>query len=318
MFHKVVVFSVFECCIVQTGAKLPGDNRTNKPFTLQGGLEQLKGVSRSLRGIGSEDGDDTTSEMMLQVKGFFKSLSNNLQSIQAHLGSNNKEAAAEELLSLAGDVEALSEQSKDISKEIGGLDHLPLPKKFDAISRGSQFIVENIPKKELGEMIQPKVIDDLVELSREFAESYEEVDAPLLRQSSSKHAHLHTGGQKPSTNNEQFKGSPRFDHSFQFDFNADAPSSSYDFFNHRTTSFKHVVHQHMTGFSMPSLSNFVSLHDHETVMAKHQLRQEALSDDICLPVCNTTDWQCNCGLLFDCVEEMTEVKAVLFSLTGAS
>ena len=42
-----------------------------------------------------------------------------------------------------------------------------------------------------------------------------------------------------------------------------------------------------------------------TVMAKHQLRQDALGEGICLGR-NIDDWACHCKDLFQCVGDMTE------------
>ena len=59
------------------------------------------------------------------------------------------------------------------------------------------------------------------------------------------------------------------------------------------------------GFKLPKLSAFVSLHDHEAVMIKHQVRQEAIGD-VCLPECDVSDAECNCNKLFTCAEAMDE------------
>ena len=44
---------------------------------------------------------------------------------------------------------------------------------------------------------------------------------------------------------------------------------------------------------------------HPDVKAKHERRLNALGAQVCGQSCALTDAQCNCGLLFDCVKELT-------------
>ena len=66
---------------------------------------------------------------------------------------------------------------------------------------------------------------------------------------------------------------------------------------------------------MPSLSKFVSVHDHAIVMEKHRARKNAIGD-VCSPQCEVNDMTCNCKKLFDCVQNMTEYDLAVLIAGG--
>ena len=56
---------------------------------------------------------------------------------------------------------------------------------------------------------------------------------------------------------------------------------------------------------MPPLSKFTSFHKDTIIMAKHQVRLDALGDK-CPQDCSLNDAKCNCKKLFACVTKMTD------------
>jgi hypothetical protein len=116
------------------------------------------------------------------------------------------------------------------------------------------------------------------------------------------------------------------EHSFQFDSDTSGFGSATDghsnYFQsssrntnfHQNTFFKNpssmknLLRHHRasmgSGFSMPKLSKFTNFHKDEIIMAKHQLRVDALGDNC--SSCTPDDWSCNCEKLFTCVNDMTE------------
>ena len=57
-------------------------------------------------------------------------------------------------------------------------------------------------------------------------------------------------------------------------------------------------------FSMLKLGKFTNFHKDDIIMAKHQLRVDALGDKC--SSCKPDEWECNCDKLFSCVKDMTE------------
>ena len=62
-------------------------------------------------------------------------------------------------------------------------------------------------------------------------------------------------------------------------------------------------------FSMPRLGKFTNFHKDDIIMAKHQLRVDALGDKC--SSCKPNEWKCNCEKLFSCVNDMTEYGKTL-------
>jgi hypothetical protein len=79
--------------------------------------------------------------------------------------------------------------------------------------------------------------------------------------------------------------------------------------------WNHVKSQGRKGFNMPKVTTIVSAKDFETVMLKHQLRQEAIGE-VCLPHCDVNDMACNCEVLFDCVRKIDEYDLAVLTAKG--
>ena len=76
------------------------------------------------------------------------------------------------------------------------------------------------------------------------------------------------------------------------------------------SSLKFMMHHHrvnsMKGdFTAPNLSKFTRFHEDEIIMAKHQVRLNALGDQ-CAPQCPPENSTCTCLKLFECVKAMSE------------
>ena len=93
-------------------------------------------------------------------------------------------------------------------------------------------------------------------------------------------------------------------------FKVDPGQFGFDF-----QSIKKHTQAHRKGLSMPKISSLLSVHDRETVMSKHRLRQEAMGE-VCLPQCNMTDVTCNCEQLFGCVKKMDEYDLAVLTADG--
>jgi hypothetical protein len=157
--------------------------------------------------------------------------------------------------------------------------------------------LKNVPDEMLGEAILPSVLDKLVEFSGEFVESFDDADlsviAPTVREkvlqlNMNHFAHTHRGNE----------------------------NGGFDFLSHPEASFKHHMHHNRKGFSLPKISSFCSANDHEIIMAKHQVRQDALGEDVCQPKYEITDWEGNCNELFHCVSDMTPNDLLTLNADG--
>ena len=76
------------------------------------------------------------------------------------------------------------------------------------------------------------------------------------------------------------------------------------------------MHHHRKGFSLPKISSFCSADDHDIIMARHQVRQDALGEDVCKPKYEITDWASNCNELFHCVSDMTPNDLLTLNADG--
>jgi len=222
------------------------------------------------------------------------------------------------LRSTIGNVDKLVQTSKE-TKQIEGLDHLPDPVYEVSNTDSPNLDINKIPNSVLGEHLQPKIFDELYSFSKDFSDSMDGEDFSYL--SKKWNNHRRQAPAKPTAKDEpsHFEfGS----NGFQFDqssfmFNSDPSFDKSGFFG--STKIAQHIHEKMRsglkGFSLPSLSNFVSVHDHAIVMEKHQARQNALGD-VCQPQCEVNDSTCNCNKLFDCVRDMTEYDLAVLIAGG--
>ena len=253
-------------------------------------IAQLKDMSRRLRGSGP--GDDS-ADILQQVKEFATSVSGSLRGIQNFYQDGNTQAAGASLKILVGDTDTLTQTAKE-TKQISGAD---LREASHAISSGMPVALSDVPDDLFGQVIHPQAFDKLVEFSGEFAESFNSLDVSVTAP---------TGGAQSS-----HKNTNRFTH-----INHGNKNEGFDFLSHPQSYFKHHMQHHQKGFSLPNVSIFFSAEDQKIIMAKHQVRQDALGEDTCPPEFEVTDWAGNCGKLFSCVEDMTEYDMLVLGVDG--
>ena len=165
-----------------------------------------------------------------------------------------------------------------------------------------------------------------------FLSSLEEIDASTFEAAFTKKKNYlnsnHKGGKNNSPETEEhshfkfgnsashFDPSSLFTNSDQFDYgNAGIFSNFVKQSNSQSINKQNWIHR--KGYSLPKISSFVSLRDHNIVMSKHQLRQKAIGD-VCLPECGVSDVTCNCGKLFTCVEQMDEYDLAVWAGLSSS
>ena len=237
-------------------------------------------LPKEISQVGAKGKDvDDSAGIVATVKEFALGNYQGLRSVQDLYRSGDTETAGAKLKSLVGHVNTLIETSEEMTQSTG-LDDFH--ESYDAISTGS-FDFEDIPNTLLGDSIQPEVLNRLVEFSGNFVESFENLDQSNL-------------SGKP-----QSQGSTERHHHSQA---SNGGTSGHTVFNEHT-NFNQFFPNLVKGFSLPKVSEFFPAHVHEVVMVKHQLRQDALGNDVCAPACNVDDWECNCDKLFDCVRNIT-------------
>ena len=227
----------------------------------------------------------------------------------------DKESAAVSLRSTVGNTDNLVQATEETKQISTGLNHLPEPV-YDIPN--ANLDLDNIPNSMLGEFIQPKVFNQLHNFMKDFSDFVDQMDFSYI---STADSHSHFSRKQPAAKDEPFQfgfgsNSYQFDQS-SFMFNSDS-FGNFDFGGLGARNAQDI-HKKMKsaikGFSMPKLSNFVSVHDHAAVMEKHQARETALGD-VCIPLCQVNDAQCNCNKLFDCVQNMTEYDLAVLTAGG--
>ena len=152
-----------------------------------------------------------------------------------------------------------------------------------------------------------------------FLQSLEDMDLSTFKESlTKKKNHLKSDRRGSSGNSPKTQEHSRLNfgngayHFDQSSFSANSDHFDYDnnggiFSNFFKQSNRQSIQNQMkvqrSGISLPKLSSFLSLHDHDIVMSKHHLRQKAIGG-VCLPDCDVSDVVCNCGKLFECVKQM--------------
>ncbi len=219
--------------------------------------------------------------------------------------------------STVGNVDRLVQASKE-TKQLG-LENLPDPV-FEVSEIGLDIDISKIPDSALGEHLQPKIFDELYSFSQDFSDSINGKDFSYLPKSNRRQAPPDKSKARAKAKEEpsQFEFGSK---GFQFDqtsfmFNSDPSFDKSGFFG--ATNAQHVqekMKSAMKGFSLPTLSNFVSIHDHAIVMEKHRARESVLGA-VCQPQCAVDNAQCNCNKLFACVRDMTEYDLAVLIAGG--
>ena len=281
-----------------------GNAIATKSFTLDEGMSRLKNLSRgSLRGTKDVD----SAAVITEVKDILELHLDSMESIQKHLHDGDKEGAGFALKSMVGDVDALVE----MGKEAKVTNSLELPESVG----GNSLSMNDIPNDQLVEFIQPQVFNEIVEHAQTLREILEGIDLSIF----------------PGHENLKNKGF-RQDDTFKFDSDPfgfgsaggghqSIPNGNFhpnDFFKN-PSAVKNLLNRHKASngsdFSMPKLSKFTNFHNDNIIMAKHQIRLDALGDN-CAPKCALEDAPCNCQRLFECVKDMTEYDLAVLVAGG--
>eukprot|EP00956_Cyclotella_meneghiniana_P004505 scaffold5550_cov82-Cyclotella_meneghiniana.AAC.8 len=247
----------------------------------------------------------------------------NLETIQHHYQNGESEQAGKALKALTRDSGSFVQKSEEM-KLTKGLDNKML---MDVDQKGGAVNIEDYSDSMVGDQIQPQIFDEVVNFSKEFAESLEDVDLSQYAEAYSKqkpnipYKKTYRHERKPSSRNEFYQDA-RFDFtSFiktsanSFDFNAAA--GVYDGFTTNPTAKRihKQTHLQRKGISLPKLSTFVSVRDYEKVIEKHRTRQEAMGTT-CQANCDVSDRECNCKRLFECVKQLDEYDLAVLTAGG--
>ena len=260
------------------------DQHGSGPFTLDNPIKGLEAMSYRLRGGNSKKEDP--SGVMQKLKGFMQSLSTGLGAIQNSYNNGDTEGSGRALKILVGDdVESIATTTKDAKLSGGEL--------FENSIKEITSL-KDIPHSIIGEHIQPQIFDQLASLSNDITDTLEDIDLSIFTES-------------PSTKKKSRKKKAALkEEANDFSFPHDA--GAFGGFIMKNPTMKSIHRQmkwHGKGISLPKISTLVSARDYETVMSKHQLRQEALKG-VCLPQCSVSDDKCNCRKLFKCVKRLDE------------
>ena len=264
-----------------------------KPFTLGEGMKRVKELKRaSLRGPKNMDSVAT----MTEAKDIIKSHLDSMQTIQKHLQDGDQEGAGFAFKSLAGDAASLVATRKDLKGiNVNEVD-------FSTSLDTTHFLnLDDIPGDKLVQFIPIEVISELVENTKTVHDLLGGIDPSIFSATQS-----HEGSKNKHFYQDRFFGG---ESSFRFpQSSANANHHASNFFKSPSSIKKLLRHQRsrMAGsISMPKLSKFTNFHNDDIIMAKHQLRVDALGDT-CAPTCEIEDDSCMCERLFECVNEMTE------------
>ena len=275
---------------------------------------------KKLIGLRGNKNSENSVSVIENVKKFMMSLSNGVGTIQQHYEEGDTEEAGKALKAAVGDMDAISKSIKDMKaiqdkKEIIGV----LTEGDETMGNHGITSIEDIPDSMLGDQINPEVLNKIFEFSNEFVGTLVDLDLSLLEDASTKKKtpHLRSTSSlrksKPPPKNKQQSAinfeNDRFDATPFFQMYSEFNSGNAGGFSNlmKTASLKSIQKQmkvQRKGISLPKLSTLVSVRDHETIMSKHRLRQEAM--EVCLPECAVSDKPCNCRKLFDCVTQLDE------------
>lgn len=272
---------------------------------LDDGMKDLNDLSRGLRGSGSKDVD--SFGILSKVKDVTKSYLTSIQVIQGHYRAGNKDEAAAAIKATVGDTNVLLIASKNVN--INSDIDFPVSSDITATSDGKPLALNDIPDAQLAEFIQPQVFDQIVEHAHDLVGILEDVDPSIFASTRTNHK-ASFSQKKPSQPEQGFKfdtdpfgfgfnsGHAHFQHQSHGQFH---PSN---FANH--PSMQNIIRQHKSAHGSLKLSKLGSFFENdEIIAAKHQLRQDALGEDVCAEACEPEDWACNCNNLFTCVNDMT-------------
>eukprot|EP00956_Cyclotella_meneghiniana_P037741 scaffold143621_cov36-Cyclotella_meneghiniana.AAC.2 len=296
------LFNVFLLCqffsFIYASASV--DQQTGKlGFSLDKDIRKLRGI----------DNSENTVGVIESVKKFILSLSNGLEPIQHHYKEGEFEEAGKSLKAIVGNMDSVARSLKDTKHVQFKEKYLPelFTKENEFSSDNGIISLKDIPNSMLGEQIHSEVFNQIVDFSKKLFNTLEDIDLPLLDDVSSKKKTSHVNSNfrhhksKPNTKNKQQSAFDEF--------------NSGNFMKIPTAqSIRKQVKVKGRGISLPKISTFVSVRDYNTVMSKHQLREEKM--DVCSSECEVSNITCGCSKLFDCVQKLNEYDLAVLSAGG--
>ncbi|KAL7505952.1 hypothetical protein ACHAXN_004087 [Cyclotella atomus] len=287
------MFTLVFCFLVGFGAAVDGttENREENsigvtfPLKSSSGLHGLTEISRRLRGL-SPNGIDP-----FKIKQVATDVSDNIKAIQKlHRDGTMGDAGALLEATIISDTAALNEVLME-AKELG----FEPPKTHltsDVISKS----LKDISHVELAKSFDPESLDQIAKISNDVMKLVElQPDHHLMLNSAS----------------AERKAPPNFSRMNEASF-------QHPIF----TKVKSMIHHHHSKArnrrSSRSGGSMLSSHfeKNDVVLAKHQLRQAALGDEVCAQQCEATDWQCTCANLFTCVQKMSKYDLTVLMAGG--
>jgi hypothetical protein len=288
----------------------------NAPFVLHNDLQAL----RSLRGGDFQDRDP--AGVFSFVRGKIEALVTGLMSLQTSYREGDLVSTGAKLKTLAGDF-----PNAKIFKEVKQISGSEMPEVFYGdIEADDETLFheldsmswDDVPDSQLGSFVKPEIYDPIVDFTQDLANTLNNIDVTRLARSSSKkqtNIHFNSGGRKSESRPkiDRFVNiGATFDKPL-FKFNSDGSGDNGAFntnfinsFTNPKSTLKHLGAKFMRrGFTMTDPKTFISPHQHEIVMAKHQLRQNAIGE-VCLPRCEVSNKGCVCAELFSCVRSISE------------
>jgi hypothetical protein len=280
------------------------DTAVEPSNVLESSTEKLNELSQQLlrggRGIDSE-------HALSNVKGIVAPLLERIQNIRHNYDNGDKEKAAAALKTIVGDT-AVTSSHLSVSSETP-----------------TSIQLRDVPDGKLAEFIDPQVLKQLDENAQELLTAIDETlpNLTLLTATKKKKRSYQTQSKSSQSDQKFFDSKPS-----EFGFNGGGAYSALHgdhqsyakFFNHHQHSHR-FLKDHKTGGRMDSI--FLSPHRHpyfskhsDAIMAKHQIRLEALGEKVCAPVCEPNNWECNCRKLFSCVDDMTEYSLAVLIAGG--
>jgi hypothetical protein len=282
------------------------DTAVEPSNVLDSSTEKLNELSQHLlrggRGINSE-------HALSNVKDIVAPLLERIQNIRHNYDNGDKEKAAAALKAIIGDTTVISS-------------HLPA----ESSETPTSIRLQDVPDAKLAEFIEPQVLKQLDENAQELLTAIDDTlpNLSLLAATKKKKQSYQTQNKSSQSDQKFFDSKPS-----EFGFNGGGayPASHGDhqsyakFFNHHRHSHHQFLKDHKTGGRMDSI--FLSLHRHpyfsqhsDVILAKHQIRLEALGEEVCAPVCEPDEWECNCNKLFTCVGDMSEYDLAVLIAGG--
>ena len=272
------------------------DQHYSGPFVHDNPIEGINAMSNSLRG-GNPKNEDPAGAMG-KLKEFMKSLSTSLWTIQNSYKNGDTDESGKALKELIGD--------GDVDSVVSAFkgDHPHETSNADTLTSKEKIIsLKDIPTSTIGEHIQPQIFDQLASLSNDITDTLEDIDLSLFEKSPSMKKTTRSAHPKKKTTPKK-NAQSQFNFGNDFSFSNDGRAFGSFMNNPNVKNIHKQMKGQRKGISLPKLSTLVASRDYETIMSKHQLRQEAMG--ICDPQCKVDDTECNCRRLFDCVNNLDE------------